>query len=80
MKDLKEKIKRKINEMLDAEGLTAEELNYLTDAYCHIAADERMKSMHALAGLASTAAFAQNLRPDGVDPEMEEHYDPTETF
>ncbi len=62
MKDLKEKIKRKISEMLDADGLTAEELNFLTEATCTLAEDDRRKGLSALPMLAAGAAFGK--KPD----------------
>ena len=55
MKDLKEKLKRRISEMLDKEDLTAEQLAHLTSAVCMLNQEERMKAsgaMSALAGLA----------------------------
>ena len=59
MKDLKAKIKARISEMLDAEGLTPEGLGYLTSATCILDENERKKSMSALPMMAAGMALGR---------------------
>ena len=56
MKDLKEKLKRKISEALDREDLTAEQLGHLTSAVCMLNQEERMKAMNTMSALSLGAA------------------------
>ena len=68
MKDLKEKLKRRISTMLDREDLTAEQLAHLTSAVCMLHQEERLKASGAMSALAGMA-MANGFRQKGDDDE-----------
>ena len=67
MKDLKEKLKRRISAMLEREDLTAEQLAHLTSAVCMLHQEERMKATGAMSALAGIAAINGIQRKAGDD-------------